>query len=71
MENYIEKIVVSKNEYQVMTEISVRMDMVKEVIKFDRYYQNKEISAYGLTSDTTEMICRLLGIEIPDKKEAE
>lgn len=68
MENYNEKVVVSKNEYQVMTEISVRMDMVKEVIKFDRHYQCKELSLYGLSSDTAEMICRLLGIEIPEKE---
>ena len=61
-------ITINEAEYKVLCEMDVRFGIIQDFIRKDRYYLSREIDSLGLTSETTQIVCTLLGIQIPEKE---
>ena len=62
-------IAINEAEYKVICEMDVRFGIIRDFIRKDKYYLSGEIDNLGLSSETTKIVCSLLGIQIPKKEE--
>ncbi len=62
-------IAINEAEYKVLCELEVRFGIIQDFIRKDKYYLSGELDSLGLSSETAQIVCSLLGIQISEKEE--